>query len=71
MMTTCHHCHAEFTPKRSTARYCSDAHRLAAHRGSLDRVRKAPDAPASGPPVPETLRNDQTLPPAKNRGMKR
>ena len=33
----CQHCHEPFVPKRSTARYCSAAHRLAAHRESLDR----------------------------------
>ena len=33
-MTTCAHCHEPFTPKRRTARYCGDACRVAAHRGT-------------------------------------
>ena len=33
-MTTCQHCQTEFTPKQSTARYCGDACRVAAHRGT-------------------------------------
>ena len=31
-MTTCHHCQAEFTPKRSTARFCGPTCRVAGHR---------------------------------------
>ena len=65
----CHHCQTEFEPKRSTARYCSAAHRLAAHRGSLDRPQKAAQAPTNGAYVAETLRNDPTPSPAQKPGV--
>jgi hypothetical protein len=31
-MTICHHCHTDFTPKRSTARFCGPTCRVAGHR---------------------------------------
>jgi hypothetical protein len=31
-MTTCQHCKTEFTPKRSTARFCGPTCRVAGHR---------------------------------------
>ena len=40
-MTTCQHCQTEFAPKRTTARYCGDTCRQAAHR-SPPRARQAP-----------------------------
>jgi hypothetical protein len=40
-MTTCHHCQTEFTPKRSTARYCGDACRVAGHRRPAQPARGA------------------------------
>ena len=33
-MTTCHNCQTEFTPKRSTARFCGPTCRVAGHRGT-------------------------------------
>jgi len=45
-MTTCQHCNVEFTPKRSTGRYCGDGCRQAAHRetGVTRAAARSPDA---------------------------
>ena len=45
-MATCQHCHADFTPKRSTAQYCGATCRQAAHRetGATRPAARIPDA---------------------------
>jgi hypothetical protein len=40
-MTTCQHCHTEFTPKRSTARFCGPTCRVAGHRRPAEPARGA------------------------------
>ena len=40
-MTTCPHCQTEFTPKRSTARYCGPTCRVAGHRRPAEPARGA------------------------------
>jgi hypothetical protein len=53
-MTTCHHCSTEFTPKRSTARFCGPTCRVAGHR--------RPAAPARGA-ILSVTGHPSTLPP--------
>src|SRR5262245_13037002 len=55
---TCDHCGRHFTPKRRSARFCSDAHRLAAHCASLGRSQDAPESPSGRSGGHETLKSD-------------
>src|SRR5262245_53218142 len=55
---TCDHCGQPFTRKRRSARFCSDAHRLAAHRASLGRSPDAPESPSGRSGGHETLKSD-------------
>src|SRR5262245_36438105 len=56
--STCDHCGQPFTPQRRSARFCSDAHRLAAHRASLGRSQDAPESPSGRSGGHETLKSD-------------
>ena len=56
--STCGHCGRPFQPKRRSAQFCSDAHRLAAHRASLGRSQDAPESPSGGSGGHETLKSD-------------
>jgi hypothetical protein len=68
-MTTCQTCTTEFTPRRSTARYCSNRCRLTAHRARLDSVSDAPHGPSDGVYSAETLRNDRRTTPGPERAL--
>jgi hypothetical protein len=41
----CEHCGKAYTPRRSTSRFCTDAHRVAAHRKRLSVTDSVTDVP--------------------------